>query len=383
MAGRWSTSTFRQWLGLDVAYSTSSIWASSISVLRWPSQLTTTTNPSRWWVPPRLMRWPELDFSILDDVVWSLVTAFDLEEVSTMFLVVCCRRMTSSGEEFGGRVNNSVVVGLAKHGGGHVSGLRMMLLKNEELNFLALGNCSTVLDPSNHVSRKTPTTSTWKLTYLTGCLCPCQLASTPMPTNPCLLAKSPAGGYYWPWLFTSLHDKAHGWNKGCCDVVLVVGYMLPPWSYMEKEQLDVLLAFGSLSWLGWQTSVTRLKIVIPITQTAPFLEAVHRPLRLFPQEPFSGSNGFEAVSNEIEEATEKGHEQQRKKATSQPALPHKESKTRKVEEGTEERRQCRPTSASPSLSSPPADQNTYNSQLKKRYKDDPSTHPNLDLDLWL
>ena len=32
-----------------------------------------------------------------------------------MFLVVCCRRMTSSGEEFGGRVNNSVVVGLAKH----------------------------------------------------------------------------------------------------------------------------------------------------------------------------------------------------------------------------------------------------------------------------
>jgi len=38
-----------------------------------------------------------------------------LEEVSTMFLVVCCRRMTSSGEEFGGRVNNSVVVGLAKH----------------------------------------------------------------------------------------------------------------------------------------------------------------------------------------------------------------------------------------------------------------------------
>ncbi|KAJ6683224.1 hypothetical protein OIU74_021311 [Salix koriyanagi] len=32
MAGRWSTSTFRQWLGLDVAYTTSSIWASSIPV---------------------------------------------------------------------------------------------------------------------------------------------------------------------------------------------------------------------------------------------------------------------------------------------------------------------------------------------------------------
>ncbi|KAJ6918020.1 hypothetical protein NC651_012284 [Populus alba x Populus x berolinensis] len=167
MAGRWSTSTFRQWLGLDLAYTTSSIWTSSISILRWPSQLTTTTNPSRWWAPPRLMRWPVLDFSILDDVVWSLVPVFEsvalllspcwlsffssvaapskkgrkevlssLEEVSTMFLVVCCRRMTSSGEEFGGRVNNSVVVGLAKHGGGHVSGLRMMLLRNEELNFL-------------------------------------------------------------------------------------------------------------------------------------------------------------------------------------------------------------------------------------------------------
>ncbi|KAJ6306027.1 hypothetical protein OIU78_021370 [Salix suchowensis] len=76
MAGRWSTSTFRQWLGLDVAYTTSSIWASSIPVPRWPSQLTATTTPSRWWVPRRLMRWPELDFSILDDVVWSLVTAF-------------------------------------------------------------------------------------------------------------------------------------------------------------------------------------------------------------------------------------------------------------------------------------------------------------------
>ncbi|KAJ6918023.1 hypothetical protein NC651_012287 [Populus alba x Populus x berolinensis] len=215
MAGRWSTSTFRQWLGLDVAYTTSSIWTSSISVLRWPSQLTTTTNPSRWWAPPRLMRWPVLDFSILDDVekkkerkevlssLEEVSTMFlvvccrrmtssgeefggrvnnsvvvglakhkltqrqtpscglmrwpeldfsilddvekkkerkevlsSLEEVSTMFLVVCCRRMTSSGEEFGGRVNNSVVVGLAKHGGGHVSGLRMMLLKNEELNFL-------------------------------------------------------------------------------------------------------------------------------------------------------------------------------------------------------------------------------------------------------
>uniref|UniRef100_A0A6N2KWN7 Uncharacterized protein n=1 Tax=Salix viminalis TaxID=40686 RepID=A0A6N2KWN7_SALVM len=108
MAGRWSTSTFRQWLGLDVAYTTSSIWASSIPVPRWPSQLTATANPSRWWVPRRLMRWPELDFSILDDVVWSLVTAFEsvalvsinerkegrkevlssLEEVPTIFLAV-------------------------------------------------------------------------------------------------------------------------------------------------------------------------------------------------------------------------------------------------------------------------------------------------------
>ncbi|KAJ6354252.1 hypothetical protein OIU76_003154 [Salix suchowensis] len=92
MAGRWSTSTFRQWLGLDVAYTTSSIWASSIPVPRWPSQLTATTTPSRWWVPRRLMRWPELDFSILDDVVWSLVTAFEsvaLVSMLAFFFLFC------------------------------------------------------------------------------------------------------------------------------------------------------------------------------------------------------------------------------------------------------------------------------------------------------
>lgn len=28
-------------------------------------------------------------------------------------------------------------------------------------------------------------------------------------------------------------------------------------------------------------------------------------------------------------------------------------------------------------------QNIYNTRLKKRYDDDPSTHSNIDLDLWL
>ncbi|KAI5566241.1 hypothetical protein POPTR_013G007500v4 [Populus trichocarpa] len=91
MAGRWSTSTFRQWLGLDLSFFTSSLWLSSFSVLRWwPSQL--TASPSSWWVTRRLLRWPELDFSIVDDVVWSLVTAFEsvaLISMLALYLLFC------------------------------------------------------------------------------------------------------------------------------------------------------------------------------------------------------------------------------------------------------------------------------------------------------
>ncbi|KAJ6762557.1 TRANSMEMBRANE PROTEIN [Salix purpurea] len=91
MAGRWSTSTFRQWLGLDLSYFTSSLWSSPVSVLRWwPSHL--TANPSSWWVTRRLLRWPELDFSIVDDVVWSLVTAFEsvaLISMLALYLLFC------------------------------------------------------------------------------------------------------------------------------------------------------------------------------------------------------------------------------------------------------------------------------------------------------
>ncbi|KAJ6974141.1 hypothetical protein NC653_030270 [Populus alba x Populus x berolinensis] len=62
MAGRWSTSTFRQWLGLDLSFFTSSLWLSSSSVLRWwPSQL--TASPSSWWVTRRLFELPESDVS--------------------------------------------------------------------------------------------------------------------------------------------------------------------------------------------------------------------------------------------------------------------------------------------------------------------------------
>uniref|UniRef100_A0A6N2KE91 Uncharacterized protein n=1 Tax=Salix viminalis TaxID=40686 RepID=A0A6N2KE91_SALVM len=91
MAGRWSTSTFRQWLGLDLSYFTSSVWSSPVSVLRWwPSHL--AANPSSWWVTRRLLRWPELDFSIVDDVVWSLVTAFEsvaLISMLALYLLLC------------------------------------------------------------------------------------------------------------------------------------------------------------------------------------------------------------------------------------------------------------------------------------------------------
>ncbi|KAJ6380397.1 hypothetical protein OIU76_016958 [Salix suchowensis] len=91
MAGRWSTSTFRQWLGLDLSYFTSSLWSSPVSVLRWwPSHL--TANPSSWWVTRRLLRWPELDFSIVDDAVWSLVTAFEsvaLISMLALYLLLC------------------------------------------------------------------------------------------------------------------------------------------------------------------------------------------------------------------------------------------------------------------------------------------------------
>ncbi|KAJ6434589.1 hypothetical protein OIU84_018158 [Salix udensis] len=110
MAGRWSTSTFRQWLGLDLSYFTSSLWSSPVSVLRWwPSHL--TANPSSWWVTRRLLRWPELDFSIVDDAERKFLL------VARKFLGCtwcCCRRKVTSAR--GGRTvagsNNMVVLGL-------------------------------------------------------------------------------------------------------------------------------------------------------------------------------------------------------------------------------------------------------------------------------
>ncbi|KAJ6876605.1 hypothetical protein NC651_029564 [Populus alba x Populus x berolinensis] len=70
MAGRWSTSTFRQWLGLDLSFFTSSLWLSSFSDLRWwPSQL--SASPSSWWVTRR------------------------------------CRKVTLAGEEYGDGVRGS------------------------------------------------------------------------------------------------------------------------------------------------------------------------------------------------------------------------------------------------------------------------------------
>ncbi|KDP23373.1 hypothetical protein JCGZ_23207 [Jatropha curcas] len=94
MAGRWSTSGFR-WLGLDLAYS-----SLRSSIFRWPAQLMSSSYLSpRWtpigvlnWDPQRFLRWPELNFSIIDDVMWSLITAFESVALVSMlcfFFLFC------------------------------------------------------------------------------------------------------------------------------------------------------------------------------------------------------------------------------------------------------------------------------------------------------
>ncbi|EEF49979.1 uncharacterized protein LOC8269838 [Ricinus communis] len=74
MAGRWSTSALR-WLGVDTAY----------SLLRWPQFMSSS------YLSPR---WPELNlnFSIVDDVVWGLITAFESVALVSMlcfFFLFC------------------------------------------------------------------------------------------------------------------------------------------------------------------------------------------------------------------------------------------------------------------------------------------------------
>ncbi|MBA0687459.1 hypothetical protein Goari_014995, partial [Gossypium aridum] len=69
MAGRWATSAFR-WVFSDL-----------ISVRPWPM---------RWGH----VEWPQLSrfsFSIVDDVVWSLITAFEIVDCRNV-----CRNMTSA-----------------------------------------------------------------------------------------------------------------------------------------------------------------------------------------------------------------------------------------------------------------------------------------------
>ncbi|KAJ9180351.1 hypothetical protein P3X46_008609 [Hevea brasiliensis] len=91
MAGRWSTSVFRG-LGLDFAYS--SLWS---SMFRWPQFMSFSYLSLRWapvlnWDAQMFLRWPELDFTILDDVVWSLITAFESVALVSMlcfFFLFC------------------------------------------------------------------------------------------------------------------------------------------------------------------------------------------------------------------------------------------------------------------------------------------------------
>ncbi|KAJ9186015.1 hypothetical protein P3X46_005573 [Hevea brasiliensis] len=96
MAGRWSTSAFR-WLGLDFAYSS---LRSSSSIIRWPQFMSSSFLSTRWaprgvlmsWDPQWFLRWPDLDFSIVDDVVWSLITAFESVALVSMlcfFFLFC------------------------------------------------------------------------------------------------------------------------------------------------------------------------------------------------------------------------------------------------------------------------------------------------------
>ncbi|WCJ43070.1 hypothetical protein M5689_023833 [Euphorbia peplus] len=71
MAGRWSTSMFN-WLGF-------------YSSLRWSSGGSLRD-------PTRLLRWPDLSFSIVDDVMWSLITAFESVALVSMlcfFFLFC------------------------------------------------------------------------------------------------------------------------------------------------------------------------------------------------------------------------------------------------------------------------------------------------------
>ncbi|KAI3440502.1 uncharacterized protein J3R85_003585 [Psidium guajava] len=86
MAGRWSVTSLR-WL--DFSFPLRS------SIFRWPqllsSYFTATRRGGGGW---GFFRWPELGlgFSILDDVVWTLVTAFESVALVSMlcfFFLFC------------------------------------------------------------------------------------------------------------------------------------------------------------------------------------------------------------------------------------------------------------------------------------------------------
>ncbi|CAO2837614.1 unnamed protein product [Amaranthus hypochondriacus] len=59
----WSTSATGRWLGNGISYITPTTW-SAISYRTWS------------WDPQSLLRWSS-DFSIVDDLLWSVVTALE------------------------------------------------------------------------------------------------------------------------------------------------------------------------------------------------------------------------------------------------------------------------------------------------------------------
>ncbi|KAK6242938.1 hypothetical protein QUC31_009347 [Theobroma cacao] len=83
MAGRWATSAFRRVASELVSFRS--------SILRWPQFVSSSMFVPRWG----FFGWPELSsfsFSVVDDVVWGLITAFESVALVSMlcfFFLFC------------------------------------------------------------------------------------------------------------------------------------------------------------------------------------------------------------------------------------------------------------------------------------------------------
>ncbi|XXG53920.1 hypothetical protein AAC387_Pa03g1931 [Persea americana] len=81
----WSPISISRWLGFDFW-----VWArhSSSSIFRWPHLDLSVLTPN--WA--MFSRWPDVEFSVVDSVLWSFVTAFESVALVSMlcfFFIFC------------------------------------------------------------------------------------------------------------------------------------------------------------------------------------------------------------------------------------------------------------------------------------------------------